>query len=200
MQGKSAAGLKPLQNQRAQQRQQLQASLASQLGPDYATSSQGQNALNQFDQQSADQMNNAQQAAIGQYMGYAQNAEQFGNLNSNMQQSNNFVNQYGDQSRRRMGAITGNTINPGLQYSGQIFANQQAMQNTGKLIGAGASAFTGMPMGGVGQPSGISMAGGSDASAMGSAGMMAASKGGVVPGDRFMTLKDVTPKSKKKGK
>lgn len=207
MQGKSAASLKPLQDQRAQQRQQLQQTLASQLGPDYASSSQGRAALNQFDQQTSAVLTGAQQQAIGQYMGYANNAEQFGNLSQNMQQQNNIAGMYGNQSARRMSAITGTTVNPGLQYAGQQFLANQNMNNMGALFAmAGAKGFGktsggfgggGSEIAGAGNPS--MMAGGSDAAAMEAAPMMVANKGGMVP-DRIMTLKDVTPKPKKKGK
>lgn len=61
LQGKSAPVLAEIQNQRAAQRQQLQAQLTQQMGPGGASSSAGQQALQKFDLDTANLMNNTQQ-------------------------------------------------------------------------------------------------------------------------------------------
>lgn len=60
LQGQSAPVLKNLQDQRALQRQQLVQQLQTQMGPGAETSTAGQQALNQFDQQTSNTLNQAQ--------------------------------------------------------------------------------------------------------------------------------------------
>lgn len=137
MQGKNAASLKPLQDQRAQQRQQLQQTLAQQLGSDYATSSQGRAALNQFDQQTANTMTGAQQEAIGKYMNYATVGEQVGNLGQNMDQMNTFSSIYGNQAGRRTNAITGNRVDASLGNAGALYKARAGQGYMDQIFGAG---------------------------------------------------------------
>lgn len=163
LQGKSAASLKPLQDQRAQQRQQLQSSLAQQLGPDYATSSAGSAALNQFDQQTANTLTQAQQSAIGQYMGYATNAEQLGSVQSNIQNTNQTANQYGNIASRQIGAIEGNPINAEQQFQGQ-YQRYNAQNQTLQQLFQGGGSYAMSKFGGAG--GGAAGAGGSSGSGM----------------------------------
>lgn len=137
MQGKSAASLAPIQNQRAQQRSEMEQQLAQQLGSGYRTSSAGIQALNNFDQQTANLMTNAQQSTIGQYMGYAGMGAQLGAS----QQQQGFQNYLaGNQQsfgwrQNQVGALQGTPVNPGLQYSGDIARNQgQAMFGMGPVL------------------------------------------------------------------
>lgn len=65
LQGKEAAVLGPLRNERARQRQSLQSTLRDQLGPGYETSSAGIEALGRFDQQTAAITSEAQQNTLG---------------------------------------------------------------------------------------------------------------------------------------
>jgi hypothetical protein len=64
LQGKESQVLAPLQAQRQRQRQQLQNSLSEKLGPGYATSSAGIQALQGFDDQSFSLMTDAQMKAL----------------------------------------------------------------------------------------------------------------------------------------
>jgi hypothetical protein len=73
MSGQSAAILAPMKQQQTMERNQLQASLAAQFGPGYASSSAGQQALQQFDMSSNLQLQQAQMQAfnnVTQYMNY----------------------------------------------------------------------------------------------------------------------------------
>lgn len=71
LQGKQAAMNDPATKQRSQQRQQLVDSLKSQYGPGAESSSLGQRALQQFDQQSATMFQQNQMGTLGQAMGIA---------------------------------------------------------------------------------------------------------------------------------
>lgn len=133
MQGKQADALKPLQDQRNRDRQALQSQLQARLGPDYAQSSAGIQALNDFDRQSANLSTNLQQQTLGQFMGYAGMSQQFGNQQNNIANASGIANQYGNIAGRQMNAITGNAINPALGYAGQM-ANAQ---NNQQMIGMG---------------------------------------------------------------
>lgn len=64
--GKASAMLAPIQQQRDQQRLQLQNQLASQMGGGYATSTAGIQALMTFDTQTASMMSQTQLAAVNQ--------------------------------------------------------------------------------------------------------------------------------------
>lgn len=72
--GQASAALKPLQDQQARQRTALTQSLAASLGPDYATSSAGAQALAQFDQNAQLTTSQVQQSTLGQLLGVVQNA------------------------------------------------------------------------------------------------------------------------------
>lgn len=140
LQGKDAPMLAPIRNQRAQQRAQLEQSLMQQLGSGYKTSSAGLQALNNFDQQTADLMTNAQQSSIAQLMGYTMTGA---GLGAGMQQQGigNIAaltgQQYGFQ-QNQASALLGTPVNPGLQYSGD-YARAGAMAgNIQNLMGAGA--------------------------------------------------------------
>jgi len=143
MNGQQAPALSVLQNQRSQQRAQLQQQLQQQLGPGYAESSAGIQALNNFDQDTSNTMNTAQQSAVNQYMGYAQNA---GQLGAGLQQqgsqgyTTNTAMQQGQQAMQ-VGALTGTTVNPGLAYAGQQAMGQAVGNSFGQLAGASASMY-----------------------------------------------------------
>ena len=139
MQGQEAASLNPLKNQRAQQRSALEAQLASQLGPGYRTSSAGIQALNNFDQQTSNLLEGAQQQAIGQYMGYAGFGAQLGRgqQQTGIQNISGLTGQQYGWQQSMANAITGQPINPGLAYTGQLANAQANVANMGTLMGAG---------------------------------------------------------------
>lgn len=155
LQGKEAKTLDPLRNQRTNQRKALEQTLAQRLGPDYAQSSAGLMALNQFDQQTSDLLANQQQQSLGQLLGVAQNTQQFGSLNTGIQTALGIAGQRGSINSRLANAVSGNRIDASLMYGGeaaQAKANQQSMGQliqgagaaAGWLYGGGAGALAGM--------------------------------------------------------
>lgn len=73
LQGKEAASLNILRQQRDQQRAQLQETLKNRLGSGYETSTAGAQALNAFDQQTAATLQDAQQQTMGALLGLSAN-------------------------------------------------------------------------------------------------------------------------------
>lgn len=69
LKGEEAAALAPIRAERARQRQSLESSLRDQLGSGYATSTAGIQALNQFDQDTAGTLQNAQQQTLQSFLG-----------------------------------------------------------------------------------------------------------------------------------
>lgn len=69
LKGESSAALKPVQDERDRQRRQLEANLASSMGPGFRTTSAGIEALTRFDQESSSLFSNVQQQAIQQQAG-----------------------------------------------------------------------------------------------------------------------------------
>lgn len=74
LQGQEATTLGPLKQQRARDRQKLTETLRRQLGPGFETSSAGIEALSRFDEGTSSVLGQAQQNAIGQFLGVSQNA------------------------------------------------------------------------------------------------------------------------------
>lgn len=139
MNGKASAALAPIQSDRAQQRKSLEATLSQRLGGDFATSTAGAQALNEFDRQTSNLMATTQQQTLAQFMGYAGAAEQFGNQQANIQNSAALAQQRGNINVRAINALTGTPVNPGAAYAGDIarYAGQQ------QLLTAGASQLWG---------------------------------------------------------
>ena len=120
LQGKEASTMAPLRNQRAQQRAALEQQLQQRLGPDYASSTAGIQALNSFDQQSANLMANQQQQTLAQFMGYVGMGQQAGSQQANIANSQSFADYYGKIGTRQANVITGTQIDPGLAYTGDM--------------------------------------------------------------------------------
>ncbi len=128
MQGKNASAIAPYQNQRAQQRAQLEQGLSQRLGGDYATSSAGIQALNNFDQQTANGLQAVQQQTLGQFMGYVGGSEQFGNTQANIGNKENIAAAYGNIGSRQANAISGNRIDAQLGYMGDLMRTTSQQQ------------------------------------------------------------------------
>lgn len=159
MQGKSAAALAPIQNQRAQQRQQLMQQLQTQLGPGAANSSAGIQALNNFDQQTSNLMAGAQQNTLNSFLGYTSGARSMGQAQQ-QQGITNLENLTNQSQGMRINAVRGASVNGGLAQMGNL-ANAQANQaGMGSLIGMGAAAFGGGGVGSLGSLFGGSGGGG----------------------------------------
>lgn len=164
LRGESASSLDPLNNQRAQQRQQLQNSLRAQgLGDG---SSAALNALNKFDAESATLGNQAQQQQLGTLLGTTLNSRV--DLGASAGQLANLGQGFGAIGARnasllgnvgttRLGALSGAGQqligNAGAQFTGSVLANQaraQSAQNQSNqimgIIGTGIGAAIGKGM------------------------------------------------------
>jgi len=163
LQGKEAAALSPLRKQRETEQKKLENRLASQLGSGWATSSAGMQALNDFDTQTDQVMNQAQQQTLGSLLGVAANVRP--NMNQTVQTMGQTIGGL-DQSLlqaqqnvagRKVNAITGSPVNFGnvikTAGAGQVaeIGKQQATgQTMGSLLQIGGTlggAFLGGPAG-----------------------------------------------------
>ena len=140
LQGKEAATLSPLKNQRAKERAQLEAKLRSQLGSGYANTTAGLQSLAAFDEASNNVYTNAQQSSLAQLLGVAQNTSANYGMQSNIQNAGNLSSLYGNQSSRMVNAITGNKIDTaGSQYAGELARAQSQIATTGQLLNLAAT-------------------------------------------------------------
>jgi hypothetical protein len=144
LQGKDAASLNPLRSSQAQQRKQLEDRLRAQLGSGYANTTAGIQALAAFDNAAYNSQSTAQQQSLAQLLGVAQNTSANNGLQSNITNSNNLANLYGNQSSRIVSAINGTPITAaGSQFAGQL-AGQQQMQGLFQGIGSLATMYAGL--------------------------------------------------------
>jgi len=148
--GKEAPTLGPLKNQLAQQEAKLRAKLTQQFGPGYETTTGGQQALQQFQQQANMTLANAQQQSLGQLLGVVQNtAGQNANIGTQM----SLGQLLGSVQNRQIGALQGFGVDPSLGYKGEL-ANSQVynnwLQQGAKLAGTFVGAAGGNPLAGSG--------------------------------------------------
>lgn len=169
LQGKAADTLAPMQTQLARQRAQLVSNLSSQLGPGYATSSAGIEALTRFDQQSSLAVSQAQQQAlstVASTYGGLFGAQQGGQNTITNQISNAFAQAQNatasvlgaeqNIANRQVGAVIGATNATPVNFAGPAQA-QQSVINTAGNSNAGLAGVGGALSGlgaGVGQVSG----------------------------------------------
>lgn len=134
------AGLTTAMNtQRAQQRSQLVNSLTAQYGPGAETSSVGQQALQQFDSQTAVLSQQTNQSALSQLYGMGQGGAQagagvqqaMGGLSSATQGYSAIQNRQLNASNAMMGALSG-TSQQMIQSAGAPWAGQ-AVQAQGQM-------------------------------------------------------------------
>lgn len=129
LQGQQASVLGPIQAQQKLQRTALEQSLASSLGPDYAVSSAGRQALSQFDQNAELVTANAQQSSLGQLLGVVQNTA------SNLNPVNNNATAFN---------TLGNLNTEGFNMTNQVAQNKISAiyGNQGAQSGAANNQFT----------------------------------------------------------
>jgi hypothetical protein len=145
LQGKEAAILAPLNRARARQRTVLEENLRRQLGPGFETSSSGIEALTKFDTQSQDIYTQAQQGAIMQLLGSAQQTRGMaatGEFNAlSAQRASSAM--IGNIRSRQIGAITGTA--PGMinTAGGMASAVAGGFGAVGQLAGFAAMAGAG---------------------------------------------------------
>jgi hypothetical protein len=128
LKGQEAATLDPIRKQREKERQKLTEKLTAQLGSGFANTTAGAQALAAFDESTANAMTNAQQQSLSQLLGVSQNFSGAG-LQSNISNAASLSSIFGNQSSRRVNAITGNPITAaGSQFVGDL-ANAQNTSN-----------------------------------------------------------------------
>lgn len=151
--GKSSALLAPIQQERQNQRNQLENQLRDQLGSGYQTSSAGQEALNRFDQQTSGLMANAQQSAlgsVGQYLGVASQSRPnmiglsnaaFGAVSDMSQRTLGNYNQF---ATRQIAAIEGTPINfnNSIRTAGNSNVGQAMLGNTFSQLGGSVLGYS----------------------------------------------------------
>lgn len=180
LQGKSAPVLANIQNQRNLQRQQMMDNLRSQLGPGAETSSAGQQAMQKFDNDTANMMSTTQQQYLSQVSnlaisGSASLGDTLNRVNSTLDTINN------DGPQEQAAKLIAQFTNPGAQAQemgvnaagGEQKGKQLQGQMLGQIGGAmvqGAAASAGNRLGGTtptapGSDSGIPMTPAQDSAA-----------------------------------
>lgn len=133
LQGKSAPVLNNIQNQRNLQRQQLIDQINTQMGPGGQSSSAGTQALNQFDQQTANMMSQAQNQYVGEFLQTSLSAPSvmnaLGGSNTELAQ---IMNMSPDAQKARLMAA---------------FAGANGQAQAAQMQAAGGQAASGMIMG-----------------------------------------------------
>lgn len=142
LQGKEAAGTTGYNSQRARQKAQLQNTLAKQLGPDYANSSAGIQALSAFDSETANNAGVQQQNAINSYLGYLAPIS-MGGQQQGISNSSTLAQMYGNIGTRQANAITGNRIDPGLAFQSDLTLARGQQQLAGLAVQGGLAYLTG---------------------------------------------------------
>jgi hypothetical protein len=145
--GAEAKTLGPLKSKIAKEEQTLRQRLAAQLGPGYENTTAGLQALQAFNEQSSNALSTAQNQTLGQLLGVAQDtSSRYGNQ-TNIANAGTFSSLFGNQSARRVNAITGSPItNAGAQFVGDLQSARNAQQTFGQIlqiagIASGAGAF-----------------------------------------------------------
>lgn len=165
MQGKQAAAVDPIRNERERGKQQLQNTLAQRLGPDYANSSAGITALSEYDRQTGMLMNQAQQQTLSQFLGVAQNTAQMGSMQSNIGNAATLSQVRGGINQRQVGAIRGTPVDASLAYAGDLARARGQQQLFGQVMQIGGAA-AGAYFGGLGAGAAGGLAGGMAGKAM----------------------------------
>lgn len=135
MQGKAAAGVSIAQKQREKDRAALEAKLARQLGTGYANTTAGQQALNEFDSQTAATMQGIQQQTLKDFMGYSATGLTTNPYNNVLAGANILGNIITAPQGRQMESISRTPLTPntqipstaqyaGAQYVGGALQNQ----------------------------------------------------------------------------
>lgn len=132
LRGDKAQSLGPLEQQRAEQRNQLVQRLREQYGPGAESTSAGAKALRQFDSETSTITNNAQQQSLGMLLGTAQSSRP--NLSNNVAAFGSVANQYGNVANRQTQANLSAYGNLMSAYGG---ASQAAINSSGSQFTQG---------------------------------------------------------------
>jgi len=118
LRGQDAKTLAPLRAQFDQQESALRAKLSSQLGAGYENSTAGIQALQAFNLQKENALAGAQQNALGQLLGVAQNTSANYGMQSNINNSQNLANLFGNIQKRQISAVQGTPVDASLPFVG----------------------------------------------------------------------------------
>lgn len=153
--GAEAKTLGPLKSRIAKEEQTLRQKLAAQLGTGYENTTAGIQALNAFQESSNNALSSAQNQTLAQLLGVAQDTSSRYGAQTNIANAGSFATLFGNQSNRRVAAITGAPItNAGAGFVNDLQSARGVQQTIGQMYqaaGIGASYLSGMPAGGVGQ-------------------------------------------------
>lgn len=153
LQGKEAATLGVVRKQRDSQRKQLENTLRARLGTGFETSTAGIQALAAFDQQTDSLIAQEQDRTLGRLLGVTQDTAGRYGTQENVRSAAGAAGLYGNISNRRISAITGQPINAGLQYAGDLYSAQANQQLFKDVLSTGAAIYTGgASMGATGVP------------------------------------------------
>lgn len=157
LRGENSSVLAPLQNQRNLARQKLVNQLREQLGPGAETSTAGIQALNRFDSETSSLTAGAQQQALQNIGGVA---NQFNSTRPDMLRDIMGLSQLGQgktnlsyqQAAALSNARQGLQQTAGAQFTGQAIQGAQGQAYGNQLFGAGVQAGTAALMGGAPKP------------------------------------------------
>lgn len=140
--GAEAKTLGPLKSKIAKEEQTLRQRLAAQLGPGYENTTAGLQALQAFNEQSSNALSTAQNQTLGQLLGVAQDTSGRYEMQTNISNAGNISSLFGNQSARRVNAITGSPItNAGANFVADLQSARNTQQTIGQMFQlAGAAA------------------------------------------------------------
>jgi hypothetical protein len=148
LRGESSSTLKPVQDQRNMQRQQLVNRLREQMGPGAETSTAGIQALNRFDSETNNLVSGQQQGALSLL---GNTANQFSALRPNMNQSIGLRSQYGQGGtnlRMNQAALLNGAYQPvinsaGAEHTAAVMRGKQDLAFGNALLEGGIAYATG---------------------------------------------------------
>lgn len=153
LQGQSAPVLKNLNDQRALQRQQLVDRINTQMGPGGASSTAGQQALNEFDQQTANLTSQAQNEYLSKFMDVSLQSPRvmnaLGGASTQLAQINEMAPS-ADSARLRASFVGGpgaQAAQMGMQTAGASQAGNSVLASALGGLGQMGMAIGGMMMG-----------------------------------------------------
>lgn len=144
LKGQDAKTLDPIRRQREKERLKLTEKLTAQLGPGFENTTAGIQALSAFDESTANALGSAQQQSLAQLLGVAQNTSASYGVQNNISNSGTLASLFGNQSNRRVAAITGTPVTAvGAEFVGDLqqARSQAALANT--ALNAGLAYATG---------------------------------------------------------
>ncbi len=141
LKGTEAKTLGPLKSKIAKEEQTLRQKLAAQLGPGYENTTAGIQALAAFQESSSNALTSAQNQTLSQLLGVAQDtSSRYGNQ-TNIANAGTIAGLFGNQSNRRVAAITGAPITAsGAQFVNDLQSARGVQQTVNQIYQAAGMA------------------------------------------------------------